>query len=203
MFSGIVETIGVVVQLTLTPNCLYLTLRPQQALLDVRVGDSIAVNGTCLTVTAINNGDLCTTVVPETIRCTNLAALSSGAWVNLERAVLNNGRNSGHYVQGHIDGLGEICELTSEGSATLLTCSLPQQLVPYVVIKGYIAIDGMSLTVAAIANTVKLTKIVLSLIPYTKQHTIAGRYQVGNKVNIEVDILSKYLEKLITRSTVC
>lgn len=201
MFSGIVECIGIITQCKYDNNCLALRFKPQQLMCDIKVGDSIAVNGVCLTITHIADGEFDATIVPESLRCSNLGELNCNDWINVERSLSNHGRNSGHYVQGHVDGVGIVVGLVDDGAATLYTVALPHSLAQYVAKKGYIAIDGASLTITDIIENAQEIKIKISLIPYTKQHTIASKYTIGSKVNIEVDILSKYVARLIHRIT--
>lgn len=201
MFSGIVECMGIITQLKYDNSCVAIRFRPQQLMSDIKLGDSIAVNGVCLTITNVTGDEFDVTIVPESLRCSNLGGLNVGDWINLERSLPNNARNSGHYVQGHVDGVGIIEDIVADGAATLFTVALPDNLAQYVAQKGYIAIDGASLTITEIIENAQETKIKLSLIPYTKQHTIVSKYTIGSKVNIEVDILSKYVARLINRAT--
>ena len=197
MFSGIVETIGVINYMNTSNDCLHLTITPQIPFADTKVGDSISINGVCLTVTSFTSDNFNVTVVPETLRLTNLNRASQHSLVNLERSLKVGDRIGGHYVQGHVDAVGEIIEFKQDGlKAHLVTISIPSTLEKYIVKKGYITVDGMSLTVI----DVTLQAFSLTLIPHTKTVTKARAYQVGDKVNIEVDILGKYVEKLLGRS---
>lgn len=195
MFSGIVETIGTISYLQLLRDCLLLTITPHIPFDDIKIGDSIAVNGTCLTVTHLDHHGFSVTVVPETLALTNLAQLKVGNIVNLERSLKVNSRMGGHYVQGHIDGMGKILNLTkiSGQDAWLAKISLPEKLTQYVVNKGYITLDGMSITVIEAQSD----WFTVTFIPHTQKITITEQYQVGSAINIEVDILGKYVEKLL------
>lgn len=194
MFSGIVEALGVINRIVRHNDCVGFTITPSKVFDDLNVGDSVAINGVCLTVTELFANSFAVTVVPQTLRITNLGLLNEGSQINLERSLCANARIGGHYVQGHVDATGEIIELTSDGSdALLVKISLPLELQKYVVNKGYIALDGMSITVIeASATWVKVT-----FIPHTQQVTVVNQYQIGSKINIEVDILGKYVEKIV------
>lgn len=199
MFTGIVEAVGKILHLQEENACLHFSIAlPDQY--DLKIGESIAVNGVCLTVTSFSENSFQVTVVPETLRVTNLALLRVGDSVNVERSMLASTRLGGHYVQGHVDAIGEILEISPEGkSALLVKIGLPSQLTKYIVKKGYIAIDGMSLTVIDVGNE----WFTLTLIPHTQEVTVANQYHKNKKVNIEVDILSKYIEKLMGRQYEC
>lgn len=194
VFSGIVETIGKITYFEKKQDCIYLSLLPEIPFLDLKIGDSVSVNGVCLTVVEIHDNTFSMTVVNETLRVTNLGFLKHGAIVNLERSMKCSDRISGHYVQGHVDCIGIITNINnlSEGNI-IVTIQFPIQFKKYIVNKGYIALDGMSITVIeVIYNTFSIT-----LIPHTKQATIAKYYQVNTKINLEFDILSKYVENLM------
>jgi riboflavin synthase len=194
MFSGIVETIGLVSFIKMNPSQIDISITPQTLFSDINIGDSVAVNGVCLTVTNFVNNTFTATIVPETMRLTNLGMLQVGSKVNLERSLPVNGRIGGHYVQGHIDACAEIIDLQKDGqNALLLKISIPERFAKYIVDKGYIAIDGMSITIIkAAANWFSVT-----LIPHTQDATIVNQYQMGQRLNLEVDILGKYVEKLL------
>lgn len=197
MFTGIVEEIGQVERLvTDQMDHTTLAITCQTVLRDTQIGESIAVNGVCLTVTALSDNGFSVGVTPETLRRTNLGGLRSGDPVNLERSLAFNGRMGGHYVQGHIDGTGEIVRIVPEGDSKLVTVHLPLDLMRYVVEKGYLAVDGVSLTVFNLtAETVTI-----ALIAHTQQAVIMGQQQVGARVNLEVDIIAKYVERLLRRA---
>ncbi len=198
MFSGIVETVGMIEYLELIQGCLKLKIAPHKTFSDLSVGDSVSVNGVCLTVISYNDHTFDVTVVPETLRLTNLNELSLGGSVNLERSLKVGDRISGHYVQGHIDGTGEIIDLREdESEALIVKISIPPSLEKYIVKKGYIGLDGMSITVI----DVREKWFTITLIPHTQQVSIANQYGMGKKVNIEVDILGKYVEKLLRNTS--
>jgi len=194
MFSGIVETMGIITQLEIINGCKQFTISPQSVFNDLVVGDSIAVNGVCLTVTQFTDQSFQVTAVPETLRLTNLDRLTVGSKVNLERSLTLNRRIGGHYVQGHVDGIGQILEIKNDASdAWLVKISLPEKLSKYVVPKGYIGLDGMSITV--IESTPEWFTV--TFIPHTQAITITHQYSEGDMINIEVDIMGKYVEKLL------
>lgn len=198
MFSGIVETIGIIQSITLLTDCIQFVISPQIPFHDVAIGDSIAVNGVCLTVTQLTENSFSVTAVPETLRITNLSQLTNNSIVNLERSLKLNARLGGHYVQGHVDGMAEIIDLKKEDTAWLVTFKFSFSFAKYIVNKGYITIDGMSITIIdVIEDTFTVT-----FIPHTQQATIVHQYQLGSKVNIEVDIISKYVEKLLGVKTI-
>lgn len=197
MFNGIVETIGSVTALSLEKDCLQLRITPHIELDDLKIGDSISVNGICLTITDLSPKYFDVTVVPETLRKSNLIELATGSLVNLERSIKYNHRISGHYVQGHSDGVGEIIELAQDGqNALLLKIAIPSSITKYIVKKGYIALDGMSITVIE----AEPTWISITLIPHTAKSTIAHQYKLGSLINIEVDIFGKYIEKIVAEN---
>ncbi|HEY66107.1 MAG TPA: riboflavin synthase [Caldilineae bacterium] len=193
MFSGIVEEVGMVRRLERRGGSATLEVAARQVLQGTRVGDSIAINGVCLTVTTLEAGRFTVDLVPETLRRTNLGRLCPGSRVNLERSLCVGERIGGHFVQGHVDGVGRVVALVPEEDAIIARFSAPPSVMRYIVPKGFIAVDGVSLTVVdRLANG-----FTVSLIPYTMAHTIAGRYQVGDVVNLEVDILGKYVERFL------
>lgn len=198
MFSGLVETIGCITRIVKLDGCHHFTITPNVPFDDIALGDSIAVNGVCLTVTDFTVTHFHVTAVPETLRLTNLGGLTEGGVVNLERSLKVNSRLGGHFVQGHIDGVGEIMELTPDhSSAWLVKIRPPANLNKYLVNKGYITLDGMSITI--IESTADWFTI--TLIPHTQAVTIAQHYTVSSQINIEVDILGKYVEKMIGAHT--
>ncbi|MFA4837644.1 MAG: riboflavin synthase [Dehalococcoidia bacterium] len=188
MFTGIVEETGQVK----SAGQGKLVISAQKILTNTRLGDSIAVNGVCLTVTHIGNGTFSIDVMPETLRRTNLGNLRSGDIVNLERALAVGDRLGGHFVQGHIDGTGRILSLTPEGEAVILKVSAPPQIARYLVEKGFIAVDGISLTITGC----DAESFSVSLVNYTQKNTAFNTKRPGGLVNLEVDILAKYVEKL-------
>jgi riboflavin synthase len=189
MFTGIVEEMGHVASMTGGE----LSVVAVTALEGTRVGDSIAVNGTCLTVTRMDDRGFAVDVVPETLRRTNLGGLAPGDLVNLERSLAYGGRVGGHLVQGHVDATGAVAEITPDGDAVLVRYTAPAELLRYVVEKGFVAIDGVSLTVVGLG----VDWFSITLIPHTSATTVLGARRVGERVNLEGDILAKYVERLV------
>lgn len=194
MFSGIVETIGMIVALHHEGNCKHFSITPAHPFHDLMIGDSISINGVCLTVTNLSDNTFHVTAVPETLRVTNLGSLTLHSQVNLERSLKVGARLGGHFVQGHVDCVGQITELEQDqnSKALLLKIAIPKNFAKYIVPKGFIALDGMSITVIQ-AN---LDHFTITLIPHTQDVTIAKDYKIGKEINIEVDMLGKYIEKL-------
>ena len=188
MFTGIVEELGTVGSI----RSGVLMVDASLILGDLDVKDSICVNGACLTVTELTGTGFQVDVVPETLRRTNLGELISGSKVNLERSLQMGGRLGGHIVQGHVDCTGEISSITGDGDAYLYSFAIPSELSKYIVQKGFICVDGISLTVVDCADD----EFTVTLIPYTLEHTVLGTKSEGNKVNLEADIMGKYIEKL-------
>ncbi len=193
MFSGIVEEVGEVASIRRRGEIIELAIAARRVLDGTQLGDSIAVNGTCLTVTRLTGSRFTVELSPETLRRTNLGDLQPEAGVNLERSLAVGERIGGHFVQGHIDGTGQVLSLTPEGESVLMRFTAPPSVMRYVVPKGYIAIDGMSLTVVER----DADSFTIAFIPYTLAHTIAGGYRVGHVVNLEADILGKYVERFL------
>ena len=193
MFTGIIEEMGTVRRLNQSPNRCELELSASKVLEGTQIGDSIAVNGVCLTVIRLGVEHFTADVMPETLRRSNLGQLKPGSKVNLERAMAANGRFGGHIVAGHIDGTGKILAMQPEGNAVLVTISATPELLRYVVEKGSIAIDGISLTVAKVSHT----DFTVSLIPHTGEETTLLKHRPGEIVNLETDIIGKYVEKLL------
>ena len=187
MFTGIVEEVGNVVEVSETG----LGVRASLVMEDIAVSDSVSVNGACLTVTRIEGDAFWVDTVPETRRRTNLGALSVGSPVNLERPLRADGRFGGHVVQGHVDGAGRVISITPEGNSRLFEFEAPDSVAPYLVEKGFIAVDGVSLTVVNCTNRA----FVVAIIPYTFEHTLFGGLKVGDAVNLEADIMAKYVLK--------
>lgn len=189
MFTGIVEEVGKVLAIgngKLKISC-------ELVLKDVNIGDSIAVNGICLTVTHHTATDFTADVMPETVRRTSLAELKLGSSVNLERALTLASRLGGHIVSGHIDGTGKITKLQDEKNALLMTISADKNLLRYIVEKGSVALDGISLTVASVSDS----DFTVSLIPHTREITNLASKKIGSPINIETDIIGKYVEKML------
>jgi len=194
VFTGIVEELGEVVATVDLGDSARFTLRGPTVTTDARHGDSIAVNGVCLTVVdVLPDGSFTADVMAETLNRSSLSALAVGSPVNLERAAAVNSRLGGHIVQGHVDGTGAVISRTPSPHWEVVRISLPPQLSRYVVEKGSITVDGVSLTVSAIDGD----WFEVSLIPTTLGLTTLGRAPVGAPVNLEVDVIAKYVEKLI------
>ena len=189
MFTGIVEEVGEVVRKTETS----LAIRVSDALGDLAVSDSVSVNGACLTVTEMTGSEFFSVdTVPETLRRTNLGALHPGAPVNLERSMRSDGRFGGHIVQGHVDAAGAVVAIEPDGESRLFTFEAPPSVMRYVVEKGFIAVDGASLTVVSC----DCRAFSVAIIPYTWDNTVLGSRKVGDAVNLEADIMAKYVERL-------
>jgi len=197
VFTGIVEELGQVVTLDRAAEPARLTIAGPAVTADARHGDSIAINGVCLTVTAISGGQFSADVMGETLSRSSLGALAPGAPVNLERSVRPDGRMGGHIVQGHVDGTGAIASRSSAGGWDVVRVSVPAELSRYVVEKGSVAIDGVSLTVSALSPPGDDAWLEVSLIPETLQRTTLGTKQPGDVVNLEVDMIAKYVERLL------
>lgn len=197
MFTGIVEEMGTVRRLNQAPNRCELELTASKVLEGTAIGDSIAVNGVCLTVVRMGEDHFTADVMPETLRRSNLGQLKTGSKVNLERAMAADGRFGGHIVAGHIDGTGTIRSMQPEGNAVLVTISAAPELLRYVVEKGSIAIDGISLTVASVTKS----SFSVSLIPHTGACTTLLSKRPGDPVNLETDVIGKYVEKLMQPTT--
>ncbi len=187
MFTGIVEEIGIVKNAG--PD--RLQIGAAKIFEDVKLGDSVAVNGVCLTVTNIAGSTFTVDVMPETLRRTGLGMLRRGDAVNLERAMAAGGRFGGHFVEGHIDDTGRVLSLTPEGEAIIARISAPAGVLRYVVTKGFIAVNGVSLTVVEYDSAA----FSVSLVSFTRENTVLGRVRPGDTVNLEVDIIAKYIEK--------
>jgi riboflavin synthase len=157
------------------------------------LGDSVSVNGTCLTITKLDPDGFEVGLAVETLRRTSLGDLRGGAHVNFERAVRVGDRMGGHYVQGHVDGTTRVVALEPEGDSVMVWFALPTDLAPYIVEKGFVAIDGTSLTVACREDT----RFSVAMIAYTREHVVLGEKQVGDAVNVEVDIIAKYVESIL------
>jgi riboflavin synthase len=193
MFTGIVEELGEVVDVERLADAARLRVRGARVTADARHGDSIAVDGVCLTVVDVANGAFTADVMLETLTRSSLGALAAGSAVNLERPLSLSDRLGGHLVQGHVDGVGRIRARAPGEGWDVVTVTLPADLTRYVVEKGSITVDGVSLTVSAVGDD----EFSVSLIPTTLQLTTLGRKQVGDLVNLEVDIVAKYVERLL------
>lgn len=197
MFTGIIEEIGVITSIQRKPRALEITIRAKNVLDDVKRGDSISVNGVCLTVSSFTNELFVVDVIPETFNSTTLSLLKMNSKVNLERAMAAKGRFGGHFVSGHVDGIGVIRSIKKETNAISKKIELNPSLMKYMMIKGSVSIDGTSLTVFHVDRT----SITISLIPTTQSDSLLGQKGIGEKVNIECDMLAKYSERLQTSST--
>jgi len=188
VFTGIIEEVG---KVSSTPAG-SLVIAASEVLSGIKDGGSIAVNGVCLTVTSFTANSFSVDVMPETLKRTNLGLLSAGDKVNLERPVALGGQMGGHLVQGHVDDTGRVASVLWEGEATLIKFEASPEVMRFVVEKGFIAVDGISLTIAS----KEANSFCISVVDYTKQHTTLGNRQVGDLVNLEVDVIAKYVEQL-------
>lgn len=193
MFTGIIEEIGTVKQMIPGRESYSLTVNASKVLEGTKVGDSIAVNGICLTVTAIRGNSFDADVMAETVRRTNFSSLHAGSRVNLERALTLSSRLGGHIVSGHVDGIGRITSMIREENAVWVTVEAKTELLKYMIEKGSIAIDGVSLTLAYVDD--ECFKV--SVIPHTGEETILLKKKPGGTVNLECDLIGKYVEKLL------
>jgi len=194
MFTGIVEELGRVAAIQELPdNAIRITIEGPVVLSDANLGDSICVNGVCLTVAEQTGSQFTADVMSETINRTTIGDLLAGSQVNLERPVTLATRLGGHLVQGHVDAVGEVSAREHSDNWDVVTITPPKDLLKYVVEKGSITIDGTSLTVSAVTDTT----FSVSLIPATLEKTTLGIRQIGDRVNLEVDVLAKYVEKLV------
>ena len=191
MFTGIVEEVGVVA--SISENAM--TVRASKVTEDLKLGDSIAVNGACLTAVNFTSSEFSVDLSPETMRRTSLGDLSEGRSVNLERALLASDRMGGHIVQGHVDGTGRVMSIKPEGDSIIFRIRVPKRLIRYIVEKGFVAVDGISLTVVKRGAS----SFTLAVIPYTSNNTNLAAVSVGDRVNLEADILAKYVESLLDR----
>lgn len=197
MFTGLVEETGRVHAVEERPGGRRFWLAAGHVLEDARVGDSIACNGCCLTVTALEPGRFSVEAVPETLRLTTLGEWRAGDRINLERSLRLDQRLGGHLVQGHVDGVGEVLAVSDEGDGRRITFSLPAPLERFVALKGSLAVDGVSLTVAGLASG----RCDIAYIPHTLSATLAGDYARGRRVNLEVDLLARYLARMLETGT--
>lgn len=189
MFTGIVEEVGTIREV----SDHHLRVAARTVIADCHLGDSIAVNGVCLTVTEFDPDSFVVGISPETARRTNLGDLQPGSGVNLERALRPDSRMGGHIVQGHIEGTSVVASVESDGDALLIWFSAPAELMRYIVPKGFIAIDGTSLTVIEATESA----FSITLIAYTQEHVTLARRQPGERVNLETDIIGRYIERLL------
>ncbi|SFA48039.1 riboflavin synthase alpha chain [Parageobacillus thermantarcticus] len=193
MFTGIIEEIGTIEQIRQSGEAIVMTIGAKKILEDVHLGDSIAVNGVCLTVTSFTNRSFIVDVMPETVKATSLRMLTRGSKVNLERAMAANGRFGGHFVSGHVDGVGEIIRKWPVANAVYYEIQIPKELRKYMILKGSVAVDGTSLTIFGLTDDT----FTISLIPHTRAATILGDKQPGDIVNIECDVIGKYVAQFM------
>ncbi|MEC5424200.1 riboflavin synthase [Virgibacillus sp. C22-A2] len=194
MFTGLIEEVGTIQQMEqVSDHAVKMIIKSAEVIKDVQLGDSIAVNGICLTVTDFDSGGFQVDVMPETVKSTSLNALKKGSNINLERAMAANGRFGGHFVSGHVDGIGKITRKQKQENAIYYDIQLPEEFVPFLMNKGSITIDGISLTIFQ----VKERTITISLIPHTVSETILGEKDKGDIVNFECDMLAKYVQQMM------
>jgi len=194
MFTGIIAAIGSIQTINVNGEGARITIKTNTLDMgDVNLGDSIATNGICLTVVAFDQHSFSADVSNETLKRTGFAYYRAGQKVNLEKAMLATTRFGGHMVSGHVDGIAEIVSITNNGNSIEYWLSLPQNLAQYVAEKGSVTIDGTSLTV----NSIEKDKFRLTIVPHTTEQTIISSYQVGTKINLEVDLIARYLERLM------
>lgn len=193
MFTGIVEEMGAVTAMERTLAGTRMVILASTVMGDLKIGDSVSVNGACLTVVTTSDRDFAVEISPETLSVTTLGHLSAGAPVNLERAMKLNERIGGHLVAGHVDGVGTIRSRHQEGNAIFFTVEAPQEVLRYCVVKGSITVDGISLTI----NDVNDHGFTVAVIPHTAKVTTLGLKQVNDTVNLESDLIGKYVERLL------
>ena len=193
MFTGIIEELGTIAHMDRRPDSIRLTIQAHKVLEGTQLGDSIAVNGVCLTVTDMTDSTFSADVMHETMRRSSFSTIKSGSQVNLERAMQVGGRLGGHIVSGHIDGIGHVARIATDGIARVITISIPKDMEPFIVEKGSITIDGISLTVAAVDGE----GFSVSTIPHTVAQTNLSQRRQGDPVNLETDVVGKYIEKLL------
>ena len=198
MFTGLVEEIGRVTRVEPSPKGLRLWIAARRVLEDARIGDSIAVDGCCLTAIRVTSDLFAVEAVPETLDRTTLGSWREGEAINLERALRLDQRLGGHLVQGHVDGVGKVLGVEQEGQGRRVTLELPGSLKHFVAEKGSLAVDGVSLTVAACAGS----SCEIAYIPHTLEATTAGGYAAGRRVNLEVDLIARYLARLLSETGV-
>lgn len=194
MFTGLVAELGTVQSLARQGESYHLTVSAAKVMANLKIGDSVAVNGACLTVVRLDGGAFTADVMPETVRLTNIGQLRVGDKVNLERTLRLCDGLDGHIVSGHVEGQGVIAGRRPEGIAMVVTISAPPELLKYIIKKGSVAIDGISLTVTQTTDT----DFSVSLIPHTAKETTLGFKDVGDKVNLETDIIGKYVERMLS-----
>lgn len=197
MFTGIVETVGSVKSIRRKDKAIELFIDSALICEDLKLGDSISVNGVCLTATSITKPQFSVDVIHETIRSTSLNKLTSNSKVNLERAMPMNGRFGGHIVSGHVDGVGTIRKILNDGTSIIYTIEAPENVMRYTIDKGSITIDGISLTVASVSER----SFQVAIIPFTASETTLSLRKVGDTVNLESDLVGKFIEKMVNNTT--
>jgi len=195
MFTGIIEEIGCINNLKAGRNAMQVSIKTKNILKTAKIGDSISINGVCLTITLINDLTFNSDIINETLDKTNLQYIEKNHYVNLERAMKTDSRFDGHIVQGHIEGIGQVYSLKKNKDEFIMTIALPDKLLKYCIYKGSIALNGVSLTIARINKNL----IDICLIPHTLTHTTFKNNKVGDYINIETDIIGKYVEKFSNR----
>ena len=193
IFTGIIEEIGIVKQIINYEKSSELIIECKKVLEGIKIGDSIATNGVCLTVVRKSKNDFVAEAMAETLRCSNLSEFYVGCKVNLERALSYNGRFNGHIVTGHVDGIGRITSYEKESIGTWITIKPSLEIIKNIVYKGSITLDGVSLTVADVNED----SFKVCIIPHTKEETTLLNKEIGSKINIECDVISKYIEKIL------
>ncbi len=194
MFTGIVEEMGKIVRVEKGAKSSRLTVSGDKIFSDLKLGDSVATNGVCLTVTSFSKGIFTADVMNETLKRSNLGELRQGSMVNLERAMIANGRFGGHIVSGHIDGTGVITKIEQDDIAVWYTIRADRKIMKYIIEKGSVAIDGISLTIAKVTDN----DFSVSLIPHTAKETVLGYKKTGDTVNLENDVVGKYIEYFLS-----
>ncbi|MBY0096844.1 riboflavin synthase [Mesobacillus maritimus] len=189
MFTGIIEEIGTIAGIRRTGPMFEVAIHAEKVIKDVSLGDSISINGVCLTVTSFTTGTFTVDVMPETVKATNISKLKPGSKVNLERAMAAGGRFGGHFVSGHVDGIGTIVRKERQENAVYFEIEVNEELASAMILKGSVTVDGTSLTIFGVTTT----SFTISLIPHTMEETIIGQKQVGDMVNIESDMIGKYV----------
>lgn len=198
MFTGIIEEVGTIASIRKGAHSCVVTVSAAKVLEDVHVGDSIATNGVCLTVTSFSQHSFSADVMHETLNRSSLGSLHIGSPVNLERAMLADGRFGGHIVSGHIDGVGAIVSIKEDDNAVWYTISAPQNILRYIIEKGSITLDGISLTVAKVTAS----DFSVSIIPHTRAETNLVSKKVGDVLNLENDLIGKYVERLMMQPAI-
>lgn len=193
MFTGIVEEMGKLASLQMGAESAVITIEADKVLENTQLGDSIAVNGVCLTARDFGNGTFSADVMPETLRKTNLGHLKRGSAVNLERALTLSARLGGHLMLGHVDATGKVISIRPEGNAVFYTIQAPEEIQRYLLAQGSVGVDGISLTVARL----EADRFSVSLIPHTVKVTTLGQNGVGYNVNLEADVIGKYVAKIM------